>query len=378
VLKLCEEKGIIVRLDLINYARDAIFSSFLSNVGDDRGNVELLRYAKKRLALYDGAERLIAVINNPDPAINLLYRPGTEGILRGYLASIGQRQRSGELPYILTKVPTRWDAALDGMNHSECVREYLEAVDQPWLEIKEAQTILKLLFDSANVLQIINVDGTNLSLDITGQTFANSVVQKNLPGSELFSAPLRFGVNGVIVAKGRFQYKDSGVIEDITLNFESGRIIGWDARKGKEALTQILARDSGKGDGTRYVGEIGIGTNPHLRRHTINPLLVEKTGGSFHIAIGSCYDYTSYDGDPVSLQNGNKSSSDVHWDLTTILRGKQGVMTLTFPDDSSQIVQRNGYWLINGCEVLNNGWGALSREKQPDWWRARYQNGYRD
>jgi hypothetical protein len=36
----------------------------------------------------------------------------------------------------------------------------------------------------------------------------------------------------------------------------------------------------------------------------------------------------------------------------------------------------NGAWLISGCEVLNQGWGAMPEDQQPGWWKERYPEGY--
>jgi aminopeptidase len=203
------------------------------------------------------------------------------------------------------------------------------------------------------------------------------VVAKNLPGSEFFSSALREGVNGTLVSNGKFQFRNSGTIEDITLVFNDGRIVDFDARVGKEALAKIIDADKDKGEGSRYLGELGIGTNPHLRRHLINALLVEKVSGSFHLAIGACYTYTSYEGEPVKIQNGNSSANGVHWDITTLLRGNGGHIELMYDTDGGEVkesVQQNGNWLVKGTEVLNDGWEALPADQRPAWWTGPYQN----
>ena len=79
----------------------------------------------------------------------------------------------------------------------------------------------------------------------------------------------------------------------------------------------------------------------------------------------------------MALQNGNQSEAGVHWDLTTILRGKNGTIEVDFEDGAGyQTVQSNGDWLVEGCEVLNQGWGVLPEEAQPAWWKERYPEGY--
>jgi len=373
VWRICEERGITVRLDPINTRRDAVFAKNLPDA-------ELGNYANDRLQLFEGVTRHILVMTNPDPDFNPDAVPGSENRARlaAHYGKLSQRAMAGEMHYTLTRIPTERDASLEEMSLDAALTEYLEAVNQPWSELSNAQLVLKAKLDQATTIHITNDDGTDVTFDIRDMTFANSVVQKNIPGSELFSAPQREGVNGKIVAKGRFQYGSSGIIEDISLTFDTGKITEATARVGQDALLNIISRDDNRGQGSRFLGEIAFGTNPHLRRHTVNALLVEKVGGSFHVAIGGCYRYEKYDGEPVKLMNGNISASHTHWDVTTMLRGKEGVVSLSYPDGSTEVVQQNGKWLVSGCEVLNLGWGAINSAERPHWWNERYPNGYID
>lgn len=379
VVKLCIEHGVDFDIDFQEPARLALLVKALSDEVSSVGEKSPLQVlADIRLQLYRAAAKSIRVLSNPDPRVKQLADPEKEDAFTRKTAEINQRLRSGTLHYILTYTPTPQDAALDGMDYEAYLRFFLEACDQPWDEIKQAQTRLVEKLNRARKIHITNHDGTDVVLDITGQTFANSVVLKNLPGSEIFSSPLRQGVNGKIVSKGRFQFRNSGVIENVTLVFKDGRIVDFDAEVGREALARIIEMDDAHGEGSRHLGEIGIGTNPHLRRHLINPLLVEKIGGSFHVALGSCYSYTEYDGHPVSLQNGNKSEAGIHWDITTLLRDKDGMMELIYDEEGQdvELIQNNGEWLVEGCDVLNKGWDALSEEKRPMWWQEIYPHGY--
>lgn len=375
VITLCLERGVDFEIDFRDYARQALMVKALPESPEPDSPLNAL--AQTKLRLYEQVGTLIRVDSSPAPRVRELSDPDKSKAYSAKLAPLAQRLRSGDLHYILTLIPTPADAELDGMPYEDYLRLFFEACDQPWEEIKKAQYVLKGILDQSDSIRITNSDGTDVTLNLRGQTFANSVVLKNLPGSEVFSSPLKEGVNGTIVAKGRFQYKDSGVIEDITLVFESGRVVDFDARVGKEDLARIIETDDDNGEGSRFAGEIGIGTNPHLRQHLINGLLVEKIGGSFHVALGSCYSYTSYDGEPVNLQNGNESKGGVHWDLTTILRGKDGRMEVDRGDGQGyQVIQQNGDWIVPGVEVLNQGWNALSKEQRPQWWTERYPEGY--
>jgi len=379
VLELCDKNNVEVEFDFRNFAREAIMAKHLSDDAAEGQPSALKMLAQYRLNLYQGVDKALRVITNPDSSIEAFSDRAKSNALERHMAPRQAAFRDGSLHYIVTIIPTASDARLDGIEHSEYLRLFLEACDQPWEEIHEAQNKLKEKFDRANRVRITNSDGTDITFEITGQTFANSVVMKNLPGSEIFSSALREGASGTIVAKGRFQYGASGTIEDIKLVFEKGRIVDFDARIGKTALAEILAMDDAQGEGSRHLGELAFGTNPHLRQHMINRLLVEKICGSFHVAIGSCYNYDVYCGEPVQLKNGNKSVAGVHWDVTTMLRGKAGHVELVYDTpqgEDKECVQLNGEWLVPGCDVLNLGWGALPPARAPAWWGQRYPAGY--
>ncbi len=191
-------------------------------------------------------------------------------------------------------------------------------------------------------------------MSIDGMTFCNSTIDLNYPGSEVFSAPVLHSVNGQIYAEGEY-LKDGYLIKNIFLKIENGRIVEAHADSGNEELQAILNRDDQKpGFGSRFFGEVALGTNPGLTRRFFNSLLNEKVGGSFHMAIGHCYSYNEYDGQPVKVNNGNtEDKTSLHWDLTILMHRK--------PDGSGggrvivdgEIIQLDGKFLDPDLAILN-------------------------
>lgn len=271
-----------------------------------------------------------------------------------------ERMNCGDINYTMTTIPTPKSAEIESIDYAEYTRLYFELCDQPWSQIKAAQGLLIKHFDKASNIRIQNNDGTDLSMSMIDHdgshfTFCNSTIGKNIPGSEIFSAPRIDSTNGRIIAMGRFG--DEGEIENMRLKFKDGVLISYECDHGLESLTQRLATD----DGARRVGEIGFGTNPHLKRHLANDLLVEKIRG-FHVALGAAYTYTEYDGRQVKVNNGVKS--DLHWDITTMLYGKDGRIDL-----DGQPIMLRGEWLVAGCEILNQGWQAMPAHERPPYWK---------
>ncbi len=236
--------------------------------------------------------------------------------------------------------------------------------DQPWPQISDAHKVLIEKFNNASMARFTNKYGTDISMSLVHEngisfTFCNSLIAKNVPGSEIFSAPRLDSVQGRIVSKGRFCEDNVNTITNLTLEFDKGRLVSWDAEEGVEHFTRFVENDPNN----RYVGELGIGTNPHLKRHVANTLLVEKIGGSFHLALGDAYTMTHYLGDPVHVDNGNRSVD--HWDITTMLHGAEGRIIL-----DGEVIMENGEFLDPRLDVLNRGWLAIPQEERPEYWQS--------
>lgn len=246
-------------------------------------------------------------------------------------------------------LPTPYQAEQDAMSFEDYLQIYWNACNLPWEEIETAQDILIGYLDAGSELHFMadleNPDSlkqTNLKMSIRGMTFANSTITKNYPGSEVFSAPILDSVEGSYFSPGRFFYHGKR-IKDIYLKFENGFVVDFKASEGTEELQRILDFD----DGSRRVGEIGIGTNRELTADISDTLLFEKKGSSFHIALGSPYHFEYYNGKKVILDNGGQSG--IHWDLTQMLDRVGGSQILL----DGKPIQKDGLFLDPALRVLN-------------------------
>ena len=240
--------------------------------------------------------------------------------------------------------------------YEDYLKVFVEACNQPWEEIRMAQSLLKDMFDEGKNLEFrANEDDpelkkrTQVSMSIEGMTFANSTIARNIPGSEVFSAPVLDSVNGQIFAPGKYMY-DGKMMEDIYLRIENGMIVEFDAKVGKSDLQDILDQAPPV---SRRFGEVALGTNPGLTRRYFNSLLNEKVSGSFHMAIGHCYTYNEYDGEPVMVDNGNIQEGAPHWDLSILMHrnadGSGGGKVVL----DGEAIQVDGSFLDTRLAILN-------------------------
>jgi aminopeptidase len=221
------------------------------------------------------------------------------------LKRIDDRSAEGSLRWCVTVVPTEASAQDAEMSLDEYEAFVFGAglLDDPapverWREISARQ---QRLVDWLKGRDQVHLQGANadLHLSIKDRTFINGDGQRNFPDGEIFTGPVEASVNGWV----RFTYPvmlDGREITGIEFAFEDGKVVKVSATKNEAALLALLDTDPG----ARYLGELGIGTNPGITRFTRNMLFDEKIQGTFHLALGASFPET-----------GAKNESAIHVDI---------------------------------------------------------------
>jgi len=143
--------------------------------------------------------------------------------------------------------------------------------------------------------------GTDLSIElpdkhlwVTGasRTPNQTAFIANMPTEEVYTAPLKFGVNGYVRNTKPFIYQGN-LIDQFTLTFENGKIIKAHAEVGNDLLQELIRHD----EGSSYLGEIAL--VPHTSPISASGILFYNTlfdeNASNHLAIGEAYP-TCYEG----------------------------------------------------------------------------------
>jgi aminopeptidase len=150
----------------------------------------------------------------------------------------------------------------------------------------------------------VTAPGTDIRLGIAGRTFIPCDGEHNMPDGEFFTGPIEDSVEGEVsfhlpaVIGGR-------EVIGVHFKFEGGKIVDAGADRGEQYLIELLDTD----EGSRRLGELGIGTNYGIDRGTRDVLLDEKIGGTVHMAVGASYP-----------ESGGTNESAVHTDLVCDLR----------------------------------------------------------
>jgi len=314
--------------------------------GADRETI--FRAFKEEKEARDSSDRTLFLRCPRDPEILSQLSPSERAIYSDGNAEARKVEFTKGTPYLIFMAPTEADARIDGMSFSDFFNLMYQASCQPWDLIHSAQEILTRKLDEGRELRFVVPScskenlSTDLRMSIEGMTFANSTIARNFPGSEVFSAPVLDSVEGTLFAPG--WYMEAGQrIKDIYLCFKRGKIVECSAKENQAALESILSN----GEGARYLGEVALGTNRGLTRRMVHPLLAEKTCGTFHVAIGHCYEITHYLGKPINLNNGNcEARTSLHWDITIPVTSGEVLL-------DGKVLQKNGRFIDERLEILS-------------------------
>ena len=213
---------------------------------------------------------------------------------------------------------------------------YFRVCTADYPQMAENQKPLQARMEAADRVRIVS-PGTDLSFRIKDIPVVPCAGGRNIPDGEIFTAPVRDSVNGVITYNTATRYQ--GVVFDqIRFEFKDGRIEHAECANGQnERLNEVLDSD----EGARYIGEWSLGLNNEVREPMLDTLFDEKIGGSLHLTPGNAYD---------SADNGNRSS--VHWDIVLIQTASRGGGEVWFDDE---LIRKDGHFLPEDLKPLNVG-----------------------
>lgn len=212
--------------------------------------------------------------------------------------------------------------------------------------------------DKLNELQLESIhmtsaNGTDLTVGLAeGHTWEGAcskaengtVFIANVPTEEVFTAPHRERVNGVV--KGTKPYVYNGqLIEGFSVTFKDGVVVEYSAEKNAELLGQLLDSD----EGARRIGEIALvpASSPINRSGLLFYNTLFDENAACHIAFGAGYPTTVKGGAAMTTEEllaCGVNDSAIHED---VMVGAED-MTITGLTKTGETVTifENGEWAI--------------------------------
>jgi aminopeptidase len=251
---------------------------------------------------------------------------------RTIMKKVHMEVRLPDTRWVVLRYPSPAFAQLASMSEEAFEDWYFRVCTMDYERMSRAMDPLVALMARTDSVRITG-PGTELSFSIKGLPPIKCDGGRNIPDGEVYTAPVRDSVNGVISYNAQAEHENF-VYEGIRLEFKAGRIVGASANDN-ERINRVLDID----EGARYVGEFALGLNPYIDRVMKESLFDEKIAGSLHFTPGNSYDICF---------NGNRSS--LHWDLVLVQTPEWGGGEIWF---DGVLVREDGRFVLAELEGLN-------------------------
>ena len=211
--------------------------------------------------------------------------------------------------------PTKEKAKYMGISYSKLSRIFWKTLcTSPNVLLRNNKKIMKNL-KNVDKIRIVGKK-TDLEFSVKGREPISDCAlwekdklgYLNLPGGEVFFAPVETSANGEIYFDLPCVYGFGKRVEGVWFKFKDGKVVDYKIDKGQKNFEDVMKHATGE----KYrIAELGIGSNPNAKPTGGMTIIDEKVMGTIHIAIGWNRGY------------GGKNDSSVHWDLyKTMKTGK--------------------------------------------------------
>ncbi len=211
---------------------------------------------------------------------------------------------------------------------------YLNAKQYDWLHYRGPGTDLKVGLPANHRWS---------SAKITSSKGVDYVA--NIPTEEIFTAPDRNRAEGIVQATLPLNYSGT-LIEEFSVRFKDGRVVGAEANQGQEALDHLIATD----EGAARLGEAALvpQSSPIAQSGILFYNTLFDENASCHIALGSA---------PRESVEGGEAMSDEEF---AAVGGNQSLIHVDFmigsnkldidgldKDGNTEPVMRKGEWVFS-------------------------------
>ncbi len=327
IYKLCLKNG---ANPIVRASMDEIAETFIKYANDSQlefiDEMSKTEVEKADVMIFIGAPNNIKNMANADTTKLAKRSRATHPILAKRL----ERSARGDMRWVIADYPTNalaQEANMSLEEYSEFLIKscYLDLDDpvKKWEEIDIEQKRIAKILNETTKLRIVG-DKTDITFSTKGRTWVPCSGNMNFPDGEIFTSPVEDSAQGEIYFDFPQNYHGS-TAREVYLTLADGKVTKASAQVGDEFLQSMLNMD----EGSRFVGEIAIGTNDRIQNVTGNILFDEKIGGSIHMALGASYP-----------EAGGKNKSGLHWDMIKNMKNDSKI----YADD--KLIYENGKFVI--------------------------------
>ncbi|MCU7677000.1 aminopeptidase [Bacillus thuringiensis] len=244
------------------------------------------------------------------------------------------------------QVPALWEAIF------KAVRIGDGSAIEKWREhVTNLESRAVLLNDKKYMKLHYTAPGTDLTIALApqhkwvtggGKTPDDTIFMANMPTEEVYTLPMKQGVNGYVSNTKPLVYQGN-IIDGFKLTFEEGKIVKAEAQVGHDLLQELINVD----EGSCYLGEVAL--VPHESPISASGILYFNTlfdeNASNHLAIGKAYPTCLEDGRDLEndqLETLGANISITHEDF--MIGSSEMDIDGILPDGTVEPIFRKGSW----------------------------------
>lgn len=244
------------------------------------------------------------------------------------------------------QVPALWEAIFKAVRIGE------GSAIEKWREhVKNLESRAVLLNNKKYIKLHYTAPGTDLTIALApqhkwitggGKTPDDTIFMANMPTEEVYTLPMKQGVNGYVSNTKPLVYQGN-IIDGFKLTFEEGKIVKAEAQVGHDLLQELINVD----EGSCYLGEIALVPNESPISASgilyFNTLFDENA--SNHLAIGKAYPNCLEDGRDLEndqLETLGANISVTHEDF--MIGSSEMDIDGILPDGTVEPIFRKGSW----------------------------------
>ena len=178
-------------------------------------------------------------------------------------------ERVNNTKWVVLRYPNNSMAQLANTSLEDFEDFYFNVCNLDYQKMSQAMDALVDLMNKTDKVRLVG-EGTDLTFSIKDIPAIKCDGKMNIPDGEVYTAPVRDSVNGVITYNTPSVFQGF-TYENICFTFQDGKIVKATANN-TEKLNAVLDTDAG----SRYLGEFAIGVNPYILNPMKDTLFDEK------------------------------------------------------------------------------------------------------
>lgn len=319
-------------LPLVSTRHNRVMRSFYEDVTEDQlramSEVELVRMQKMQAYIgVRGSHNIAEMSDVPYEKLQLVNAL--------FFKPVHLEQRVKHTKWVVLRWPTPSMAQQADMSTEAFEDFYFKVCTLDYHKMSTAMDYLVDWMHRTDQVRVVS-PGTEVTFSLGDIPARKCDGRRNIPDGEVFTAPVRNSVNGVIQFNTPTIYQGSS-FHQIRLELKDGKVTQAEGASSEETVKLNTLLDSD--EGARYTGEFAFGVNPYINRAMKDILFDEKIAGSVHLALGQAYE---------EADNGNRSQ--IHWDLVLIQTRDYGGGEIYF---DGTLIRKDGFFVLPELEGLN-------------------------